>query len=89
VDEDVAVRGEAALDSNFIGGSDSVSYRIDVARFDGPFTVSAELLYQTLSFKYAQAILAEEGALIDQFAALYETADKAPIQIASVEITVP
>jgi hypothetical protein len=89
VGDDVAVRGEATLDSNFIGGSDLVTYMINVARFDGPFTVSAELLYQTLSFKYAQAVLEEEGALIDQFAAVYEKADRSPIQIASVEITVP
>jgi hypothetical protein len=89
VSEDVAVRGQAALDSNFIGGSDLVSYRINVSRFDGPFTVSAELLYQTLSFKYAQAVLGEEAASIEQFAALYEKADKSPIQIASVEVTLP
>jgi len=51
---DVAVRGVAAADEDFVGGGDHVGYRVALA--DGaaaPFRVEAELLYQPVGFRWA------------------------------------
>ena len=45
---EIAVKGEAASDTNFVGGGDQITYRVDVSSAKGPFTVQAELLYQPL-----------------------------------------
>jgi len=50
---DIAVYGEAAKDSDFIAGSDSLALQIDLGAAQGPFTVSAELLYQSIGYRWA------------------------------------
>ena len=54
VTKDVAVRGEAAADADFVAGGDRVRYVVDVASATGPFTVAAELKYQTIGFRWAK-----------------------------------
>jgi hypothetical protein len=51
--EDVAVRGAAADDPDFVGGGDVVRYDVDLGTTSGPFTVSAELLYEAIGFRWA------------------------------------
>ena len=51
---DIAVRGDAAEDDNFMGEVDRVRYRVDVAEASGPFAVTVVLRYQSISFRWAQ-----------------------------------
>ena len=51
---DIAVRGAAAGDANFTGGGDSVTYRVPVGNISGPFEITAALMYQPVSFRWAQ-----------------------------------
>jgi hypothetical protein len=81
---DIAVRGEAAADPNFIGGSDQVTYEIPLGGYNGPFTITAELLYATISHSFMQD-LGRDAALplVDRFVRYYDEADKTPVTVAA------
>ena len=51
--DDIKVRGNAATDKNFIGGSDKITYKISGIKRNN-YRVKITLYYQTLSFAYAQ-----------------------------------
>ncbi len=87
---DIAPAGAAATDTTFIGGADEVTYRIARAGRPGPFTVSARLLYQTVSHAFAADLLTDAAAepAIAAFAALYERATKIPATLARLEFAV-
>jgi hypothetical protein len=82
---DVAVYGEAEDDPNFIGGSDEITYRVDTRGFTAPFTISAEMLYEPLSYRFIQDLLEDDTPLVDRFGGFYATADKTPVWVASIE----
>lgn len=50
---EVAVQGSATGDSDFSGGGDTVRYLVSTGDAKGPFTVRAELRYQTIGFRWA------------------------------------
>ncbi|MCO6451793.1 MAG: hypothetical protein J5I90_13495 [Caldilineales bacterium] len=85
---DIAVAGGAATDANFVGGSDTVTYEMPVAAA-GPFTVQVELMYQSLSFASMQDLRQTETTYVQDFGALYDSADKTPVIVDSVEATLP
>jgi hypothetical protein len=51
---DVAVRGEAFADPDFEAGSDRVRYSVDVTGGTAPFTVEAQLWYQSIAYRWTQ-----------------------------------
>ncbi len=81
---DVAVYGAAADDPNFIGGGDLVTYRVSLAGATGPFTLAAELLYQPLSYRFVQDMLADSTTEGTRFGGYYAAADKAPNRVAAI-----
>jgi hypothetical protein len=83
---DVAVAGNALDDSNFTGGSDQVSYQIKLSG-QGPYTVTARLLYQSVSYQFSRSFNGS-NALISSFVAAFNKADKTPMVAASVTKTV-
>ncbi|MHC5110914.1 MAG: multiheme c-type cytochrome [Planctomycetota bacterium] len=85
---DIAVAGGATSDDDFVAGSDQVRYAIDTMGHSGPFTVTAKLLYQSISFRFAEELVAEEGEQIDRFRKLFDAADKAPSLIAEATTTI-
>jgi hypothetical protein len=86
---DTAVHGSAAEDATFVGGSDRITYRIDVSEHTGPYAVSARLLYQSVSFRFAMDLFAEEGPLAERIAGYYESADRTPVVISEDQVSVP
>jgi len=82
---DIAVYGEAAADANFLGGSDLVTYRMEVGDATGPFTLSAELLYEPLSYRFVVDLLAAETDLTEQFGGYYGATDRTPLVVAAIE----
>ena len=84
---DIAVYGLAAQDANFVGGSDSVRYQVDVSGFEGPFTVTAELLYETLSYRFVQDLLVDKTELTERFGAYYAMSNKTAAVIDSLEFS--
>ena len=87
-DEDFATKGLAAVDQNFLGGVDEVTYQIQTRGHSGPFEVLVELLYQSISYGFIRDIEQYDTDLVKEFLGYYEQADKMPIVIATLEETV-
>jgi hypothetical protein len=69
---DVAVHGDARADPDFIGGQDRVHYRVDVSNATGPFTVDAEVWYQSIGYRWAQNLRGYTAAEPQRFVRYYE-----------------
>jgi hypothetical protein len=69
---EIATLGLAAADDDFVGGGDSLWYRVDVGGARGPFEVEAELWYQPIAYRWAQNLRQREAGEIDRFVSLYE-----------------
>lgn len=70
---DIAVRGRAMQDTNFIAGSDRVRYSVRVNPADGPFRVDAKLWYQPISFRWAHNLEAYDAFETQRFLRYYES----------------
>jgi hypothetical protein len=86
---DFAVLGGAAEDANFLGGGDLVTYRVPVSGARGPFEVTAELLFQTVSHPFVRDLSATGTDLVARFLTLHEAADKAPELLAAGQASTP
>lgn len=86
--KDFAVAGSAATDSNFDKGSDQVSYQINVKGRSGPFTMKAEVLFQSLSYRSTLDLARDDTEAIKSYMVQHDSTDQTPTVIASVEATV-
>jgi hypothetical protein len=86
--QEIAVYGAALEDETFVGGSDTVVYEINVAGAEGPFTVSAELLYDSLSTAFVRDMAADETEESARFVRMYEEISRAPVVLAKAEKTI-
>jgi hypothetical protein len=69
---DVAVRGAAADDANFVGGSDRVRYRVALPTgVAAPLTIEAELLYQSIAYRWAENLRAYGAEETQRFGRYY------------------
>ncbi|MEZ6187317.1 MAG: multiheme c-type cytochrome [Planctomycetota bacterium] len=75
-------------DGDFVGGSDTVQYRVRAPRAAGPYTVEATLLYQPLSARFAAELFAYRTPEVEAFAAYYAAADRTPERVAQVRAQV-
>jgi hypothetical protein len=85
---DILVFGEAAQDSDFIGGADRIGLQIDLGSAVGPFTVQVELLYQSIGYRWAQNLLQDETAEAQTFGGYYATVPNLPLVAALTETVV-
>ncbi|MBS1817464.1 MAG: hypothetical protein JSU08_06025 [Acidobacteria bacterium] len=76
-DKDVAVHGEAEGNVDFTGGGDRVRYTVDAAGASGPFTVSAELWYQPIAFRWAMNLKKYDATEPKRFVGYYEQTSEA------------
>jgi mono/diheme cytochrome c family protein len=87
VDPDVGVYGAAAADADFQGGGDQVRYTVALGDAAGPFTVTAELLYQTIGYRWAQKARAYEAEEAARFLGYYEAVPNEAVVVASAQVT--
>ncbi len=66
-DYDIAVKGKAEGDENFLGGYDTVTYIIPVTDGKLPYKVEAELLYQSVSYPFLKDLEKTQTTEITQF----------------------
>jgi hypothetical protein len=86
----VAVKGGASADPDFQAAGDRVRYVVDVSGNAGPFTVTAELLYQTIGYRWAQNLAAYEAVETERFVGYYNAmAQGSAVLIAGDSKTVP
>jgi hypothetical protein len=86
---DIAVHGVPADDVNFQGGSDKVVYEVDIAGVTGALHVTAELLYQTLSYPFVTDLNVNPTQLVDRFMGMYDPAANKEEMLAHDQTTVP
>jgi hypothetical protein len=87
--EDIAVRGEAATDPDFVGGSDHVEYRIDLEESTGDLVVEAELLYQTIGFRWKENLRSYDTHETNRFVGYYEeSAASSSSELAAATLTI-
>lgn len=78
---DVAVHGAAQTDADFQGGSDQVRYSTDVPGGAGPFTITVELLYQPISYRWARNLEGYDAAEPQRFVRYYDSMSGATHQL--------
>ncbi len=79
----IAVLGKAAEDDDFIGGEDTVTYQIATGSAPGPFTIEVELLYQSVSYRWAQNLLAHDTHQTEAFFRYYDAIENTPLVVAA------
>ncbi len=86
---EIAVNGGALDDSDFVGGSDRIRYSIGLGDANGPLTVTAELMFQTIGYRWAQNLRAYDAREPQRFVRYYEeSADNSAVTLASDSTTV-
>ncbi len=86
---DIAVRGAAAEDGDFIGAGDTVHYGIKLDAAPEALTIQVELLYQSVGYRWAQNLAQQPNQAVDDFLRYYDATPNIPIVIASEEVTIP
>jgi hypothetical protein len=70
---DIAVLGRAAQDADFGNGRDRVTYRVPLNGAQGPLTVTAELWYQPIGFRWAVNLRAYDAPEPKRFIAYWDS----------------
>ncbi len=82
-DQAVSVRGAAAADEDFRDGGDSIRYRVPLPDGTESVEVSAELLYQTIGYRWAQNLEAYDSHETHRFVGYYRAnADASAVVLA-------
>lgn len=89
---DMAIKGAAARDGNFNhdaggegSGSDVVTYRVNVSGLSGLFTITVDLLYQSINPVYIDDLVLQQTPAVTRFKGYYDNADKTPELIQSIQ----
>lgn len=72
-DEDIAVRGKAFDDEDFIGETDRIRYRVDLKNQEGPLQINAELYYQPIAYRWAQNLDPYDAPETNRFVDYYDS----------------
>ncbi len=86
--KDFAVYGQAVADANFQGGGDQITYQVGTRGKSGPFAVTAEVLYEPLSYRFTQDLARDDTDLVKDYMAMHDAADRTAIVLASVQQSV-
>lgn len=78
-----------ALDTNFTGGADQVTYLVTAPAALGPFTVEAEFLYETLSVRFANELFTYSTREVEAFKSYYQAATRTPEVLARASGNAP
>jgi hypothetical protein len=70
---EVAVRGSAADDGDFVGGQDRVRYVVQIGGARGPFTVRAALRYQPVGYRWAENLRSYRSMETERFVRYYDS----------------
>ncbi len=85
---DISVRGDSVNDQNFAAGGDHITYQVNVSGKRKPLTVKAEMLYQSISYPFAENLRQDGTDLTNLFFGFYDQSVKTPKVISSVQKSV-
>ena len=80
---DIAVYGAAVDDTDFGSGTDRIQYTVALNGAQGPFTVTAELLYQSIGYRWADNLRQYRAAEPARFVGYYEEMPNQAVVVAS------
>ncbi len=87
---DIAVRGAASDDADFQAPGDEVLSRVALDGRPGPYTVRAELWYQTISYRWAHNLAGRRAEETDRFVGYYQAmSDSSATVLARAAVEVP
>ncbi|HEU4618339.1 MAG TPA: hypothetical protein VFV10_09875 [Gammaproteobacteria bacterium] len=90
VPDDVAVRGAAREDANFVGGGDRVRYAVELPKSgSGPLRVDVSLMFQPIGRRWAENLRPYDSMETRRFVAYYDEAARSSAYLvahASAEI---
>ena len=86
VDDDISVCGNALSDLDFQGGVDVIRYQVDLEDSPGPFTVSAEILYQSIGYRWAKNLDGFDSPETQKFTAYYQDLPNIPLVVSTTSI---
>jgi hypothetical protein len=72
-DGEIAVRGSAAQDPDFVAGGDKIRYSVNLANAEGPFQVEAELWFQPIAYRWANNLKPYNAEEPRRFVGYYES----------------
>lgn len=81
---DIAVYGSATEDPGFLGGTDTVTYQVDIRAAQRPVQFEARLLYQSVGHPFMQDLGEDDTPQVQRLLDYYETANKMPIEVAAI-----
>jgi hypothetical protein len=88
--DDIAVRGDAAQDPDFVGGSDRVRFIVNVLDEEGPFQIEVKLWYQPIAFRWADNLRIYNAEETRRFVSYYDSmAAESAIIVAKSSAQVP
>lgn len=70
---DIAVKGEARGDANFAAGGDRIRLDVPLGATRGSLTITAELLYQPIGYRWAHNLAEFKAMETDRFMGYYKT----------------
>jgi len=83
-DEDIAVYGRVAQDRDFVSGSDQVCYLVELDGVKERVTVIAELLYQSIGYRWAENLVDFDAIEPQRFRDYYLSVPNLPILVGQV-----
>lgn len=86
--EDIAVRGDALEDETFQGGGDWIQYSMHVGDAPQPLSVTIELLYQSIGYRWAQNLSGYPTPEVQRFLTYYGQVPNLPVVVASQTVEV-
>ncbi len=93
---DIAIVGAAAVDPDFNrdasgregSGSDCVHYKVPAAGAGTGFTVVAEMVFQTITPRFAQDLSEYQTEKVARFTGYYTSADRSPVRLQTTSCSV-
>jgi hypothetical protein len=83
---DIKVSGVALSDTDFVGGSDTIKYSIRDLK-ESSYNVDVQLLYQTLSYPFAQDLFEDSSSEVTSFKSMFDTSQMKTSQINTISFT--
>jgi hypothetical protein len=83
---EITVKGRASEDPDFSDGSDRVQYAFDLGESSGPYTLTIELLYQSIGYRWVENLDAFSATEVERFLGNYNAVPNNPVVIDSIQV---
>lgn len=86
--ESIQPQGQATADEDFQGGVDEIQYAIDLRQEQGPFTVTIEVLYQSIAHPWVRSLSTIGSRDVVEFLQMVDAVPNVPVVVAKETIEI-